>query len=374
MRNKSLSPFVRTVRSSERPADSRPQSLRRVSFLLLLTAVMVLSPIAFTASESTIVEPMAAQADAGSGRRSSDSQAGKGRPSMPPGKAKKSAEPRPTPAATATPTPVAATPAATSTPAPTAVPTPNPTPTSGKCSSGPGSAPSGWRRVMSDSFNENISLGEWGRPGGHWEFPGGMWRARPAGYRDSSGRGTYDSPKTTSQHDGLLDVWIHSEGSTRYVSAPLPLVADTVGQRISICMRADEIPGYKMAFLLWPNEGPGNYHGEINFPEAKLLSTATAHAFMHFDPEPVGGKTQDAYDSGALLQQWHVYTTEWHPHRNYVSFYVDGRLIGHSERPEVPDGPMHYVMQMETYMAGEPLPAPAEGHVLVDWFMIDLPA
>lgn len=227
---------------------------------------------------------------------------------------------------------------------------------------------------MTDGFGETIPLGEWGRPGGKWEFPGGMWRGRTAGYKDSSGRGTYNSPKTTSQHDGLLDVWIHSEGSTRYVAAPIPLVGNTTGQRISLCMRADQIPGYKIAFLLWPNEGPGNYHGEINFPEGRLLTTGSAHGFMHYDPEPSSGKTQDAYDSGVNLQSWHVFTMEWHPHQHYVSFHLDGRLVGRSERPEVPDGPMHYVMQMETYMAGQELPPPAAGHVLVDWFTIDVPS
>ena len=226
---------------------------------------------------------------------------------------------------------------------------------------------------MSDSFNENIPLGEWGKVGGRWEFPGGMWRARPAGYKDSSGRGTYNSPKTTSQHDGLLDVWIHSEGSTRYVAAPIPLVGDTHGQRISLCMRADQIPGYKIAFLLWPSNGPGNYHGEINFPEGRLLTTASAHAFMHYDPKPADGKNQDAYDTNTAVMSWHVFTMEWHPGRHYAAFYLDGQLVGRSERPEVPNGPMHYVMQMETYMSGQELPPPAAGHVLVDWFTIDVP-
>ena len=243
-----------------------------------------------------------------------------------------------------------------------------------RCSTEQGSAPSGWRRVMADSFSEDIPLGEWGKPGGRWEFPGGKWRARTAGYKDTSGRGTYNSPKTTTQHHGALDVWIHSEGSTRYVAAPIPLVGNTVGQRISLCMRADQIPGYKIAFLLWPDEGPGNYHGEIDFPEGKLLSTGSAHAFMHFDPKPSSGKQQDAYDSNVSLMSWHTYTMEWHPGQNEVSFYVDGRLIGRSARPEVPDGPMHYVMQMETYVPGQELPPPAEGHVLVDWFTIDVPS
>jgi hypothetical protein len=34
---------------------------------------------------------------------------------------------------------------------------------------------------------------------------------------------------------------------------------------------------------------------------------------------------------------------------------------------------MHYIMQVETYMAGQVLPPPASGHVLVDWVTIEVP-
>jgi hypothetical protein len=245
---------------------------------------------------------------------------------------------------------------------------------SSTCGPMPTTAPPGWRRVVSDTFNENIPLGEWGRVGGPWERPGGVWRARTAGWKDSSGRGTYHSPKTTSQHHSLLDVWIHSEGSTRYVAAPISLVGATVGQRISICMRADVIPGYKIAFLLWPSLGDGNERGEIDYPEGRLSGPpATARAFMHYDPEPADGRKQDAYNTGVALQGWHVYTMSWRPQAGYCEFYLDGRLIGRSTS-FVPRGPMQYIMQMETYLSGQPLPPPAEGHVLVDWVTIEVPA
>jgi hypothetical protein len=242
---------------------------------------------------------------------------------------------------------------------------------SARCSTPRRKAPSEWRRVMLDGFGENIRLGEWGKPGGRWEHPGGMWKARAAGARDTSGRGVYNSMKTTSQHDSLLDVYIHSEGSTRYVAAPIPLVGDRRGMRISLCMRTSEIPGYKIAFLLWPRDGDGNAQGEIDFPENKLLRTNT-NAFMHYDPRPRSGKFQDWYDGGVHVLGWHVFTMQWRPSHDYVSFWVDGVRIGRSIKPQVPDGPMHYVMQMETYPR-DPLPAPTSGHVLVDWFTIDVP-
>jgi hypothetical protein len=376
MRYKALSPFVRNSRPAETPPPAQRSSAPRALLLVALSGVLVLTPVAFIYAEGTIVVPIAAEADAADGGRQSPG----GRPSEPPGQAKRSATPTPAPAsasptATAPPASASATASPTSPPASaSASPVAPPPPPSGRCSVSPGAAPSGWRRVMSDSFGEDIPLGQWGKPGGTWERPGGMWRGRTAGWKDSSGRGTYDSPRTTSQHDGMLDVWIHSEGSVRYVAAPIPLVGNTAGQRISLCVKADEIPGYKVAFLLWPNEGPGNYHGEINFPEGRLLTTATANAFMHYDPKPTSGKTQDWFDGGVALQGWHAFTIEWHPSRDYVSFFRDGTLIGRSNRPEVPNGPMHYVMQMETYLSGQPLPPPAEGHVRVDWFTIDVPA
>jgi hypothetical protein len=243
----------------------------------------------------------------------------------------------------------------------------------GRCNTGGGAAPRGWRRLMSDSFRTDIALGQWGKPGGRHEHPSGKWLARRAGARDTSGRGVYNTLKTTSQHNGLLDVWIHSEGATRYVAAMRPKLDGRRSMRVSVCLRADVIAGYKLVYMLWPTEGHGNSNGEIDYPEAKLNSSSTANAFMHYDPKPTGGKTQDWYDSGVRLQRWHTYTMRWHARRDYVTFHVDGRRIGRSDGPKVPDGPMIYIMQHETWPNGA-LPAPDSGHILVDWITIDVPS
>jgi hypothetical protein len=250
---------------------------------------------------------------------------------------------------------------------PTTGPPPPPT-TGGRCGSTP-AAPAGWQRRVTSNFSETTPLGRWPGPVAAQD-----WRSRTAGYRDSSGRGIYHSGKTVSEHDGLLDVWVHSEGGVRYVAAPIPKIGDTVGQRISLCMRADYIPGYKIAFMLWPDLGPGNFHGEIDYPEGKLLPSGVGNAFMHYDPKPASGRAQDAYSTGQSLVNWHVYTVEWDPGRNVASFLFDGRLIGRSAGARVPNGPMHYIMQIETYMSGQALPAAAGGHLQVDWVTIEVPA
>jgi hypothetical protein len=69
---------------------------------------------------------------------------------------------------------------------------------------------------------------------------------------------------------------------------------------------------------------------------------------------------------------------EWNPGSSaqsddYASFYVDGRLLGRSTGANVPDGPMHYLIQTETYVAGQALPPPASGHILFDWITIATP-
>ncbi len=210
------------------------------------------------------------------------------------------------------------------------------------------------------------------------------WQNR-VGARDSSGRGVYDSSKTVSERNGLLDIWIHSETSgkpgvhdpagQRYVAAIVSKLGPTKGAKITICMRTDVIPGYKLAYLLWPSEGIGNQLGEIDFPEGKLSGLpATAKAFMHYAPKPTSGKHQDWYDTGKPLQQWHAYTIEWNPKASppYAKFYLDGQLIGHSTK-YVPTVTMRYIMQNETYVKGQLLPAPAQGHIQVDWITIDVP-
>lgn len=291
---------------------------------------------------------------------------GVGAPSRPSG-----ATPAPTPVPTA-----ASKPKPKPKPSPPPPPPPPPPPVNvggNRCGSIPGE-PAGWARRVQSTFSENTPLGAWPGP-----VAAKDWRSRTAGYKDSSGRGTYDSGKTITEHDGLLDAFIHSEGNTRYIAAPIPLIGDTTGQRINICMRADPLPGYKLAFLLWPRDGSGNSRGEIDYPEGKLTLDGAGNAFMHYDPKPAGNPNQDAYSTGRNYVDWHLYTLEWNPGSpssqadDYAAFYVDGVLIGRSTGARVPDGPMHYIMQIETYVSGQALPAPAAGHVILDWVTISTP-
>jgi hypothetical protein len=215
--------------------------------------------------------------------------------------------------------------------------------------------------------------------------------ARDATFTDSSGRGHYSWKHTTSEHDGMLDIWLHTEnagqgtrshvpsGTVHYVSAPLSVVADTVAHKkafdVHLIAKYPVVDGRKIAHLLW-NTGT-NVNGEDDFPEGKLDGgTDKGNGFHHF----FGTGGQQAWPAHTNLQNWHLYTIRYHAKgyrghaTGYIQFLLDGVKIssGSGETDRIcPDG-MWYVAQIETFLAGQPIPDPAdEGHVYFDWFAID---
>lgn len=234
----------------------------------------------------------------------------------------------------------------------------------------PGDAGPGWRRVFADDFTVTVPTGS---------FPAAVatrWTAYRDGWTDTSGNGTYMPSSVLSQHDGVLDYFVHTEHGVHMVSAPLPIVPGAPGPegglvagRYTVRFRSDVLPGYKTAWLLWPDSERWPTDGEIDFPEARLDGADTTTAFMHRQ----GGSGQDAYDSGIVEAGtgWHTATIEWTP--GSCRFTLDGRVLGTSTA-QVPDTPMHLVLQTETYTSGPPPSDAVAGHVLVDWVTVDVPA
>jgi beta-glucanase (GH16 family) len=168
--------------------------------------------------------------------------------------------------------------------------------------------------------------------------------------------------KVLSTHDGVLDYFIRTENGTRMVAAPW--LTDTHGTtygRYSIRFRADNLPGYKTAWLLWPDSDVWPAHGEIDFPEGNLGAGDRIHAFAHHASSRGG---QDAFPTNATFAAWHTVTVEWVPGK--VTFLLDGKVIGVSTTM-VPSKAMHWVLQTETNHHGTVPSALVKGHVLVDW-------
>jgi beta-glucanase (GH16 family) len=159
------------------------------------------------------------------------------------------------------------------------------------------------------------------------------------------------------------------------VSAPVPNIPGAVGPnrgllygRYAVRFKADPVPGYKTAWLLWPDSDNQPLDGEVDFPEGNLNSTFCA--FLHYT-NATSNSDQAAFCPGATYTSWHTAVTEWAP--NSMKFYLDGQLIG-SSTTRIPNTPMHWVIQTETQLSGGAPADSAAGHVLIDWVAVYTPA
>ncbi|WP_240721457.1 glycoside hydrolase family 16 protein [Pseudarthrobacter sp. NamE5] len=232
----------------------------------------------------------------------------------------------------------------------------------------------GWRQVFAEDFTDgDVGIGEFPGPiyGQRWSAnykdgtPDTAAQKQPKGQRTS---GYYPS-KVLSVHDGVLDMYLHSENGVSMGAAPSPRLNGATQSpynsqlygRYSVRFKADSLPGYKVAWLLWPVSKQWPQDGEIDYPEGDLSKVIYAalhgvgpdgHKFDLFRPDP-----------SVPFTDWHVATTEWSPGR--IEFFLDGKSIGVATSM-VPDKPMRYLLQTESCLTGCPAPE-TEGHVYVDW-------
>ena len=207
--------------------------------------------------------------------------------------------------------------------------------------------------MFADDFRTDAPLGSF------LSTYGAAWGAYPSTWRDTSGNGVYDPARTLSVSNSLLDIHLHTEGGTHLVAAPTPRLPAMTYGRYSVRFRADAVPGYKTAWLLWPDDNVWPRGGEVDFPEGNLDDHIAA--FAHF-ANPAGG--QDAFPTSTTFTGWHTATVEWTP--GSLVFILDGAVIGRSTT-QVPSAPMHWVLQTETQLSGGAPPDSAAGHVQIDW-------
>jgi Glycosyl hydrolases family 16 len=281
--------------------------------------------------------------------------------------------PSPSPTPTPTPTPsLSPAPNPSPSPSPSTSPSPSPSPMPSRSLLSPsgqampvGDLP-GWQQIFTDDFTTNVPLGS---------FPSAVsakWSAYPYPWKDTSKNGTYWPEKVVSINNGVMDLNLHTENingtNVHLVSAPQPrlfpgLSAGT-GQlygRYAIRFKSDPVPGYKTAWLLWPDSGVWPRAGEIDFPEGNLDGTISA--FMHWQ-NATSGSQQGAYSIGALYPTWHTAVIEWAPAS--CKFTLDGLLVGNSTT-NIPNTAMHWFFQTETQLSGGAPSDTAAGHVQIDW-------
>ncbi|MCA4135035.1 glycoside hydrolase family 16 protein [Arthrobacter sp. M4] len=221
----------------------------------------------------------------------------------------------------------------------------------------------GWRQTGAEDFSTPAAKGLVGR----------IYGRDMRGYsdlRDSSNKGIYSPDMVLSVEDGKLDYFLHTEDAVPRVASVIPFGYS--GQkfgRYSVRFRADSMPGYKIAFMLWPTSDSWG-DGEVDWPEGGLDGSAYAasaingsleNGGMRFDPPSRIYAPTDMTD-------WHIATTEWTP--GSVKFFWDGQLVSQTtDRTGVPFRKLRWTLQAETMDGTDPsLPAPeVSGHLQIDW-------
>ena len=221
----------------------------------------------------------------------------------------------------------------------------------------------GWTQSATQDFSTPAALGQVGK----------VYGTDMRGYSaltDTSGHGAYTPDSVLSVSNGALDYYLHTAAGAPRVAAVIPFgyAGQTYG-RYSIRFRSDSIPGYKIAFLLWPSSGTWN-EGEIDWPEGSLngkMSPASAikgsmDARWNMAFDAVSPRSWSATDSST----WHIATTEWTP--GNIKWFWDGALVAQTRNSAgVPTTNFRWTLQAETEL-GSALPAVASaGHLQVDW-------
>lgn len=218
----------------------------------------------------------------------------------------------------------------------------------------------GWHQIFAENFNTNASLGSF--PGAAY---GNEFTTYADGTPDTAGQqgapSRYDPSKVVSVSNGLLNLYLHTQNGTPMAAAILPtLPGNDLYGKYTVRFRSDKLPGFKVAWLLWPDSGVWPGDGEIDFPESDL--SGTINAFMH-RRGATSGSDQDAFSTSATYSSWHTASIEWTP--NSVNFILDGQLIGQSTN-RIPNKPMHWVLQTEACLTSCPAPNTA-GNLQIDW-------
>lgn len=221
----------------------------------------------------------------------------------------------------------------------------------------------GWKQTGAQDFTTPARLGRVGE----------VYGPDMRGYHDledTSGEGRYTPDSVLSVKDGKLDYYLHTKGSTPRVASIVPFgyEGQTYG-RYSIRFRSDSLPGYKIAFMLWPSSDDW-LDGEIDWPEGEL--NGKMYGVSAIKDSPLKGPERfdpaTRYYSKTDATDWHVATTEWTPGK--VKWFWDGEFVGKTTIPEgVPTTNMRLTLQAETKDGADsssPRPETA-GHLEVDW-------
>jgi Glycosyl hydrolases family 16 len=238
----------------------------------------------------------------------------------------------------------------------------------------------GWHQIFADDFPTNLPVGGFSGCDSVSRTCSGLpsdiaskWWAYPDGWQDTDQQGVYTPSKTISISGGLMQLDLHTENGVHMVAAPLPKLPGAIGSeggqvygRYAIRFLVERpTPGYKVAWLLWPDSENFPADGEIDFPEGNLVGPV--NAYMHH-MNGTGDMDQDAYQTGVRISSgWHTAVIEWTS--KACTFLLDGAAIGTSTS-RIPSTAMHWVIQSETDGV---TPDTSTAIILIDWVVVYKP-
>lgn len=239
----------------------------------------------------------------------------------------------------------------------------------------------GWVSIFSEDFDTPVPVGE---VIGSTAYANKI-TARKTGTRTTPpwGTGIYDNGQLEVRDSCLVShigTVTDSRGTIPRTTAILPRIPPSLMQpfgvthgRFSVCLRIPQnLPGYKIAWLLWPTSTKWPRDGEIDCPEQNLATGNVVHGFMHQQDATEGPDQKSARGTTSMADgEWHVVTINWKPgtwKTPLCQFVVDGVSIGRWTA-RVPNGPMYWCLQTEPYLShAKPDPA-VQGIIEVDWLV-----
>jgi len=227
----------------------------------------------------------------------------------------------------------------------------------------------GWNLVLSEDFTENAALGQFPAVYGPiWSAADGQHDTSRAYGRPLANEGIYDSTKTVTVHNSMLDIHVYTDPATGrpWVANPIPDTG-TWGQlygRYAVRFKADTVQGFKIAWLLWPTSENWN-QGEIDFPEAGLGNNIQGYSHNVFGSP---NTNQWIVNTNVNMAQWHTAVIEWTP--TSLKFILDDTVYTTTDSAAIPTNPMYWKLQTETNLSATPPPTSAQGHVYIDWVAV----
>lgn len=222
-------------------------------------------------------------------------------------------------------------------------------------------APHGWRRVLAEDFSKEVAS-----PYFAAAYP--ELAAYPDSWRNSVGSSSYNGGKSMSVAGGVARQRVATDAAgVPRTETLVPSKAQNMSYgRFALRWRVPRsLPGYKIAWLLWPESETWPRDGEIDFPEGGLEPGAGIEGYMHRQGATTGSDQDSVATAVPLVSdEWHTTEIVWAP--DLCQFLLDGRLISTS-RTRVPNTPMGWRIQTEGNLAGTPISSSVAGDIEIDW-------